>query len=879
MRISKLISVATAFGTLLAGCVDEAPPPPTKPAAPTVTVPAVVCATPAVIEGTKQSSTSIWIDGEQAVPLDESTSYMASWKLNEGANTLTVLSKSATGEESDSVTAMTTLDLTAPDAPTVEPVPNQGVVMEMEYTLRGTKPANTAVLINGAEQIATNADETWEHVVTLTANMNNTYRITVRDSCRESEVVEVGIFQDPSGIGFQVNDPMSPTCDDTQEVSGQRAPNVAILLDGQPVVAAGPETTWSYVVALQEGENTFTFEGKLGDRMTLPRDVSIEYDATAPGPPTGLLAPEVTCEPELMVAGMKEANTEILLNDSRIVDPDATTAFMFNTTLSAGTNLLQIDTKDFCGRTSGSPVQLRVTLDTEPPTLRLDSPISGENLTGVVAIEGEAMDNEAVEAVEITVDGAILTTVVATSTFSATWDTTSVTDGTHLLEVAAIDRAGKRSTPISLMVEVSNSARVVSDEAAPPGNDPRAARSALPAVAVLTNGNVAVAWHDNLDVVESGNDDDILMRIFLNGTQGQAVEIASSDMEDGRSQQVRLAAAANGGVHVVWQDDGDLDGDRDVDWDIAYRSYEAGAFSPSTTVVSGPTATDGRSQFPDVAVDAMGNAHIVWQDDGNLDGDNMNDKDIYYATGGSGGFNTPVLVSNHMEDGTSLRPRIAVTPDNCPHVTWYDTGNMAMGDNDGERDVYYRGSTPNAGAGCTWGPIVLISREPQFTDALRPTIAADPMDARGLIYIAWEALGDVANNQAHMNDRDIFMRNVFLNVPGTLVLVSDDPNDDISQEAEVAVDDVTSNVHLAWVDNGNIGGTGTDTDVFIRAWNGAMLTPIGSVSDIGMNMFNTEASLSPKLATNGAQVLIVWQDKSDYDADTIADDDVMYLIR
>ncbi len=892
MRMNKLISVAVAFGPMLASCVgDEEPPVSTKPDTPTVMVPETVCATPAVIEGTKQSSTSIWIDGKQIVPLDEKTSFMASVPLTEGVQTLSVTAKSATGEESDAATVMTTLDVTAPDAPTVEPIPNHSVVMEMEYTLRGTKPANTSVLINGTEEIAANADTTWEHVVSLMSNQNNPFRITVRDNCRESAVVEIGIFQDPSGIGFAVDDPATPTCDDTQEAKGQRAPNVAILLDGTVVVPAGPETTWSYVVQLSEGDNTFTFEGMLGDRMTLPREITIEYDATPPEPPTGLMAPEFTCEPMLMVMGMKEANTEILLNDSRIVDPDTMTTFTFTTTLQAGTNLLQVDTKDFCDRPSGRPVQLRVTLDTEPPSLMVEAPTAGETLTGIVEITGEAMDNQRAESVEIAVDGAVVETVqVVTSTmagmmprdiFIAQWDTTSVTDGTHLLSITAIDLAEKRSAPVSLMVEVANSARIASTEAAPPNNDARAARSALPAISVLTNGNVAVAWHDNLDVVESGNDDDILLIVYNNGTQAQPVEVVSSDMEDARSQQANVAGTANGGVHVVWQEDGDIDGDRDVDWDIVYRSFENGAFSPSTTVISGPPSTDGRSQYPDIATDAMGGAHVVWQDNGNLDGDNnsSDDADIYYSFGGPGGFNTPVLVSNSMNDGNSLRPSIAVTPDNCPHVTWFDDGNIGSGDNDNARDVYYRGSSSNGGGGCTWGPVVQISTENGFTDALRPQIAADPMDPRGLLYITWEGLGDVANNMASMNDRDIFMRNVFNNVPGTLVLVSDDPNDDISQQASIVVDETLSNVHMAWVDNGNIAGTGTDNDVFIRSWNGAMLTPIGSVSDVGMNMFNTEASLSPRMAARGAQVLVVWQDKSDYDGDTIADDDTMYLIR
>jgi hypothetical protein len=65
----------------------------------------------------------------------------------------------------------------------------------------------------------------------------------------------------------------------------------------------------------------------------------------------------------------------------------------------------------------------------------------------------------------------------------------------------------------------------------------------------------------------------------------------------------------------------------------------------------------------------------------------------------------------------------------------------------------------------------------------------------------------------------------------------------------------------------------------MRNWNGSMFSPYSSISDIGMNMFNTDVSIEPSMAIDGTQLIVVWEDKSNYDGDMIADNDIVMLVR
>ncbi|PKP54777.1 hypothetical protein CVT91_18300, partial [Candidatus Atribacteria bacterium HGW-Atribacteria-1] len=76
-----------------------------SPTAPTLE--AVVSPTnisPQILSGTKETNTSIWLNGTEVVPLNSSTDWSYSYNLSEGNNNISVTSRDAVGNESSAVT-------------------------------------------------------------------------------------------------------------------------------------------------------------------------------------------------------------------------------------------------------------------------------------------------------------------------------------------------------------------------------------------------------------------------------------------------------------------------------------------------------------------------------------------------------------------------------------------------------------------------------------------------------------------------------------------------------------------------------------------------------------------------------------------------------
>lgn len=95
--------------------------------------------------------------------------------------------------------------------------------------------------------------------------------------------------------------------------------------------------------------------------------------------------------------------------------------------------------------------------DTTPPTVNMSSPLNGVTVSGsTVAIAANAADNVAVAAVQFRLDGANFGSVLTTAPYALTWDSTTVSDGTHTLTAVATDTSGNQATAAPVMFQVSN---------------------------------------------------------------------------------------------------------------------------------------------------------------------------------------------------------------------------------------------------------------------------------------------------------------------------------------------------------------------------------------------------------------------------------------
>lgn len=106
-----------------------------------------------------------------------------------------------------------------------------------------------------------------------------------------------------------------------------------------------------------------------------------------------------------------------------------------------------------------TPISLTsCTSDSTPPSVSITAPSSDATLSGSVTISANATDNVGVVGVQFFLDGVKLGAEDTTSPYSVTWDTTTTTNGYHVLTARARDAAGNTTTSSPVNVTVMNDA-------------------------------------------------------------------------------------------------------------------------------------------------------------------------------------------------------------------------------------------------------------------------------------------------------------------------------------------------------------------------------------------------------------------------------------
>lgn len=95
--------------------------------------------------------------------------------------------------------------------------------------------------------------------------------------------------------------------------------------------------------------------------------------------------------------------------------------------------------------------------DNTSPSVSVTSPADGSEVSGTVVINAEASDNNSVDNVQFTLDGAVLGDPITSPPYRYSWNTSQVSDGSHAIGAKATDAAGNQSTT-SVRITVSNDA-------------------------------------------------------------------------------------------------------------------------------------------------------------------------------------------------------------------------------------------------------------------------------------------------------------------------------------------------------------------------------------------------------------------------------------
>jgi hypothetical protein len=124
----------------------------------------------------------------------------------------------------------------------------------------------------------------------------------------------------------------------------------------------------------------------------------------------------------------------------------------------AGTWYYQVVAADAAGNTGTSSREEAVTVlpDTVAPTVSVTAPAAGATVTGNVSLTANASDNRGVASVQFKVDGANVGSPDTSAPYSFTWNSGTVSDGTHTITAMATDTSGTPTTSAGVQITTNN---------------------------------------------------------------------------------------------------------------------------------------------------------------------------------------------------------------------------------------------------------------------------------------------------------------------------------------------------------------------------------------------------------------------------------------
>ncbi|HZP56604.1 MAG TPA: S8 family serine peptidase [Dehalococcoidia bacterium] len=126
-------------------------------------------------------------------------------------------------------------------------------------------------------------------------------------------------------------------------------------------------------------------------------------------------------------------------------DATAPYGFQWDTTLlAAGTHRILVEADDLSGNKAWTSVNFIVSNDSTAPAVSITSPTWGSTASGMLAATVSASDNVGVKVVKFWMDG-VYQGNDPTAPYGFTWDTTTLSNGTHRILVEADDAAGNKA--------------------------------------------------------------------------------------------------------------------------------------------------------------------------------------------------------------------------------------------------------------------------------------------------------------------------------------------------------------------------------------------------------------------------------------------------
>jgi len=288
------------------------------------------------------------------------------------------------------------------------------------------------------------------------------YRIPIRADGHAGPITRVGprdVFERPSGLAVD---------------------RLGAVYVSTPVASpTGPSSRQALVKLHQDGAATLFAAG-----LDSPRGLAFDRHGhlhvadgnagrvvrfLAPSIPTLAPVPSFTSQPTVALAGttVPDARVDVFVNETAVsIGTAASASGSFVTTAALSTSV-DNHLRVFATATHGNgltspPAEVRIVHDASTPGLVVQAPPGGTFVRGAVAIRADAADaGSGVATLTLSASGQALSATVtpalpaSAASAAATWNTTSVADGTQTLTASATDRAGNLAA-VTRVVIVDN---------------------------------------------------------------------------------------------------------------------------------------------------------------------------------------------------------------------------------------------------------------------------------------------------------------------------------------------------------------------------------------------------------------------------------------
>ena len=416
--------------------------PPAQPTLDAVLSPTNV--SPQTLSGTKESNTSIWINGVEVISVNSDTTWSYSYNLSEGENNISIISKDTVENESNEIYATIIFDTIAPAIPNLEAVSSPTNISSQ--ILSGIKEANSSILINDTEVVSINSSTDWSYSYNLSEGINN-ISVTSRDAAsNESFSVSIIIVLEISTPEIPtLNDVISPTNISSQVLSGTKEANTSIWVNGVEVVPLDSSTKWFYPFTLIEGENNISITScdAVGNESAAVNN-SIALDTI---PPTTLTLHNIVSLTNIctqLLSGNKEINSSIWVNGVEVIPVNSETVWSYDFELTEGENSISIISRDSAGNESNE-INATIILDISAPAIpsleTVTSPtnISTQILSGIKEANSSILIND---------------TEVVSINSSTDWSYSyNLSEGINNISVTSRDAAGNESSSVTTTIE------------------------------------------------------------------------------------------------------------------------------------------------------------------------------------------------------------------------------------------------------------------------------------------------------------------------------------------------------------------------------------------------------------------------------------------